>query len=260
MSINCPDRLADGPSTYARNHGWEGGGASHKSLDIVWGDDSMMGMALPSLLAEREPGPDTRAWVEAMVSMHLDGFRRYLRDPADGLYYHGYDATTKRTSCCKWSRANGWVLVSMAHVLSAAAEFDGIKRRGELAAAMKEHAASLCARLDPEDGRLHQLVNDSSSFAETSSTALLVWAVSKGLAGCFLEPTDRRWRACVNQAWPAVARSVKLDGSVEGICQGMPIWPTAAQYKAMPSAYAASACGGLGAVLSAAAALSRAGV
>ena len=44
----------------------------------------------------------------------------YLQDrgqaggPGDGLMYHGYNAANNATSCCKWGRANGWIM--MGHV------------------------------------------------------------------------------------------------------------------------------------------------
>eukprot|EP00040_Diaphanoeca_grandis_P031386 m.187737 g.187737 ORF g.187737 m.187737 type:complete len:69 (+) comp32312_c0_seq13:95-301(+) len=43
-------------------------------------------------------------------------FSRHLRDPVDGLTYHGAKSehgVADKHSCCKWGRANGWGLVSV---------------------------------------------------------------------------------------------------------------------------------------------------
>ena len=134
-----------------------------------------------------------------------------------------------------------------------------IPRVAELRAELASHASALCSRLSPVTApggaaRLHQLVNDSSSFAETSSTAMLVWSLAWALESQLLAPDDR-YTTCLTSAWEGVAAAVQADGSVVGICQGMPIWPNATKYKSMAQAYEASACGGLGSVLSAAAAM-----
>ena len=58
-------------------------------------------------------------------------FTSYLRDPVDGLIYHGARAAGAggpaarqgqpaiQHSCCKWGRANGWGLLSHVEVLLA---------------------------------------------------------------------------------------------------------------------------------------------
>ena len=72
----------------------------------------------------------------------------------------------------------------------------------------------------------------------------LATAVARGLIppGSWVTP-------CVNDLWRGLSGAVAMDGSVTGICEGGGIWPNASAYKARPSAYAASACGGLGTVL-----------
>ena len=34
------------------------------------------------------------------------------------VYYHGQNAENKAWSCCKWSRANGWTIMSALEVLA----------------------------------------------------------------------------------------------------------------------------------------------
>ena len=56
--------------------------------------------------------------------MPLDRYDRYLRDPADGVYRHGYNHDSKAASCCKWGRANGWLMMSKLELLLATAAIE----------------------------------------------------------------------------------------------------------------------------------------
>ena len=107
--------------------------------------------------------------------MHLDGYDRYLRDALDGVYRHGYNYENKTASCCKWGRANGWLMMSKLELLLAASAIESagashVHRSGALEISFFQHGQALCNRRNRTDGRLHQLINDSSAFLETSST------------------------------------------------------------------------------------------
>ena len=125
FSMGCPSRLPDAARTYARPNGGEAWPPSESKSDIfVWADGSYMGMALPLRLARAAPdAPGRREWVAQLVTMHLDGYRKYLRDPMDNVYYHAFNYKRKEHSCCKWGRANGWLMMSRVEALLAADEY-----------------------------------------------------------------------------------------------------------------------------------------
>ena len=96
FSIGCRDRLPDSARTYARPSGGDAWPAPSPSPQIVWADGSFMGMVLPARLARQGRGAWAASaagvgWIEGLVTMHLDGYRKYLRDPQDNLYRHGYN-------------------------------------------------------------------------------------------------------------------------------------------------------------------------
>ena len=131
-------------------------------------------------------------------------------------------------------------------------------RGAELVAALAEHGKALCARTDPHTGRLRQLVNESGSFLETSATAMTAWALAAAANAKILDDRDKTlaWlQPCVHRLWKGVAQVVDATGAVSGVCQGGPIYRNKSDYFARPHAYVASACGGVGAVLRAAAAM-----
>ena len=126
-----------------------------------------------------------------------------------------------------------------------------VHRSGALEISFFEHGDALCKLRNRTDGRLHQLVDDSTSFLETSATAMTLTALATAAARGVI-PRASWVTSCVNDLWRGLSAAVAADGSVAGICEGGGIWPDAADYKARPTAYEASACGGLGAVLYAA--------
>ena len=133
FSVQCPDRLEDSARTFARMDGAGANGVwpSTPTPNYVWADGSFMAMALPARLAVAAPTDVVRHdWMEELTAMHLDGYDRYLRDPADGVYRHGYNYENKTVSCCKWGRANGWLMMSKLELLLAACrhQFIGFHR------------------------------------------------------------------------------------------------------------------------------------
>ena len=75
---------------------------------------------------------------------------------------------------------------------------DGLKRctQSWAAAAEKDvvdtftqHATALAAAQNKTDGRWHQLVNDTSTFLETSVTGMTIVALVKGVQGGWLNKT-----------------------------------------------------------------------
>eukprot|EP01052_Picozoa_sp_SAG31_P031964 SAG31_NODE_3452_length_4253_cov_10.720270_2_plen_200_part_00 len=162
-------------------------------------------------------------WVGELITMHVDGYRKYLRDPADNLYRHGYNYEKKEASCCKWGRANGWLMMSRVEVLLGAqavnADGEMARRIASLASVTAEHGSALCTHADSETGRLHQLVNETASFLETSSTAMTHWAITTAVEHGFLSPRSK-WDACIKKLWKGVAGAVDATGAVAGVCQG----------------------------------------
>jgi len=228
----------------------------------VWGDDTFMGLTGLARLATAMAGDAEweqhgLAWAGGQL-LRLSG---YLRDPADGLYLHGYDAAARQLACCKWGRANGWSMMAGAELLAAydavAARHGGAgvnaTQRAAVLALFRAHAAAMRAVQHPTDGRWHQLLNVSSSFLETSATAMTLYAMATGLRAGWLDvPT---YNATVYAAWAGLASTVAPDGTVSGICSGCGIKATPEEYTNHTTTWIKSLNGGLGAVLRAATAM-----
>ena len=149
-------------------------------------------------------------------------------------------------------RANGWLLASHVEVLLAAHHHNATDVEDFVRPILRAQAEALCA-VQAADGRFHQVLNETRTFRETSVTALTVWSLATATTTGDLD--HQNFGSCLGRAWQGLAAQVAPDGSVAGICQGGPIKPTVASYNQCATSYVASACGGLGMVLRATAAM-----
>lgn len=129
------------------------------------------------------------------VTRQQIGFAKRLRDPKDGLNFHGYNDADGDSSCCKWSRANGWGMLGHVEALQSMqdypAGYPNSTANAMVSTIFQQHAAAAKASQAP-DGRWHQLLNDTSSgsFLETSTTAMFVAAIARGIRLGFLDKSE----------------------------------------------------------------------
>lgn len=172
----------------------------------------------------------TRFWVDDMYmvgSLQLQAYKSlkdtvYLNRAArqlviyceklqrpNGLFYHRMDAPFY------WGRGNGWAAAAMAEVLPMLPEEN--KYYKPLMNAYLEMMDALLS-LQGKDGMWHQLLDDSSSFAESSCTGMFLYAMATGLGIGWL-PQDR-FSGPVQKCWEALAGYVDENGAVREVCVG----------------------------------------
>lgn len=235
-----PRHLPDG--SISRNVSWPG---QRGTNSFVWGDDQYMGLALAARLAVALRREDLAAFV-AQQALLLGGHL----ETSSGLYAHGYNDANHTQSCCKWGRANGWAMLSHIEALQCVSHFESMS--SELAALQQlflRHARALLA-FQGADGRWHQLIDDNTTFLETSCTAMFLSAMARGYMHGWL-PDDVI--PAIHKAYNALTSScIDSDGTVEGVCEGTGIQASAQGYKTRSTDYLKSGPGGVGSVLYAA--------
>jgi len=173
-------------------------------------------------------------------------FAERLLDTTDNVFWHGYNNEDKHHSSCKWGRGNGWVMMSHVEALIALDHFKDPNFQAVLDLFLK-HSQGLL-KLQSEDGRWHQIVNDTSTFLETSATAMYLWSFAEGVTRGWL-PRDVFGPAIV-KAWNGLVKTIQSDGTVTGICEGTGIGTSADWYNHRSTAYLSSGPG-LGSVFKA---------
>jgi rhamnogalacturonyl hydrolase YesR len=242
--LDYPYRLPDG--TFVRPGGW----GSQPGHAFLWGDDQFMALALLCRLA-RAGAPRASEYLAVAVANALTNAAR-AQQLATGLFPHGFNTLTNESSCCLWGRANGWIAMSLVELLWALPQ--GAAERPAVLGAFSRLAGGLLQAQDATDGRWHQVLDDSSTFLETSATAMFTFALATGIVEGWLPRAT--YGGPVGAAWAGLLRAVRQDGSVDGICQGTPVELDVAAYNSRTTFYNMSDPG-LGAVFRAAMAVQQ---
>lgn len=95
--------------------------------------------------------------------------------------FHGFNAANNQTSCCKWGRANGWIMMAHVEVLLA------LEKKQphhpllpQVLALFQNHSRALLA-VQSDSGAWHQVLNETSTFLETSCTAMFLYSYITGI-------------------------------------------------------------------------------
>jgi rhamnogalacturonyl hydrolase YesR len=252
--LRWPLRLPSG--AISRHAGWPGQPDANASF--LWQDDQFMGLALAARLARHAALPAAaRARYQDFVAAQHAAFAAACQDAGSGLYRHGYNDATRQHSCCYWGRANGWVMMAHAEAAQALAGPPAHPALAAVVAVWQRHAAALAA-LAPASGdtRLHQVLDDASTFPETSVSAMACYSLATGVLRGFLPRAQ--FDGVLRSLYAGVAAAVAPSGEVAGICEGTGIGTDVAFYEARKTYYNISSPG-LGSVIRCAAAMGEYG-
>ncbi|WNH12353.1 glycoside hydrolase family 88/105 protein [Thalassobellus suaedae] len=193
-------RLEDG--TLARNR------PQYKS---VWADD--MYMSVPFLTNMGVLTGDNKYFDDAVKQVLQMAKRLYI--PEKELFDHGWNVTSgDYDPRFYWGRANGWVLMSMAELLSALPE--NYQGRSEILHLYRSMVRSL-ANLQGGDGFWHNLLDKNDTYTETSCTAMFTFAIAKGINEGWISHV---YGPVALIGWNAIQTRVLQNGAVDGTCEG----------------------------------------
>lgn len=154
---------------------------------------------------------------------HLLVHCRVLQRP-DGLFHHSERGRPA------WGRGNGWAAAAMTEALLALPA--GASGRDDLFLAWKRLVSALPQHQE-RDGLWRQIVDRPTSWRETSSTAMFVFALATGLREGWLRKNDY-WDA-TERGWRALAGAVDDQGRLAEVCIGLGDDPgTEAHYLSCP--------------------------
>lgn len=207
--VNEQDRLSD--NTLCR---------SEPETNTIWGDDLFMSTPFLCRMAiatgQKELFDD--------VANQIIQFNQYLMNPETGLYFHGYYADRGEPAPFQWGRANGWVTWAMSEALMLMPKKHKDYRK--ILKIYRNHLASL-VKYQEESGIWHQILNDPSTYEETSCTAMYTLSLARGVNQGWL---DESYKENALAGWSAVTSKIGPDGTVSKICRGTGIGESVAFY------------------------------
>lgn len=201
--LNTDSRLEDG--TFAR---------FTPDTMSVWADDlfmsSIIQLKMYDLTKEEQ-------YLDQVIFQTIM-FDKYLLNVSDNLYWHGYFSRNEVNSSTKWGRANGWTIMTNVELLKRLPESHS--KYNEILEIFVRHCEGLLA-VQSKDGRWHQVLDDDSSYLETSATAMFVRGFAAGINRGWLD--RETYGPAVESGWDALTRQFDEDGNVTGIVRGTPI-------------------------------------
>ena len=138
-----------------------------------------------------------------------------LFDPERKLYHQAIDGYQPELSPSYWGRGMGWGLHALAD-LAADLPQDHPERDYILRA--YRDAADGCLDTQDSNGVWHQSMEDFGSYPESSGTALILYALGKGIRTGFF--TEGKYLSAFRRGMKGLLGYVCVDGSVQNCCGG----------------------------------------
>ncbi|MFD1957366.1 glycoside hydrolase family 105 protein [Paenibacillus thailandensis] len=154
---------------------------------------------------------------------------KYLYDRHSGLFFHGWDFNGRHNyGAVRWGRGNGWYTCGIVDFLDMTELEDGIKQY--LLDTMHSQVHALAA-LQANDGMWHTVLDDPSSYAETSCTAAFGYGILKAVRKGYL---PQKYLPAGRKALQAVLDRIDANGIVREVSYGTPVGNDARFYKEIP--------------------------
>ena len=178
---------------------------------VMWSDDTYM--SCPFLVRYAELTGDEKYYYEA--ANQLIGFykRLYMKDK--GILSHVYFVDEKKQSKVAWGRGNGWFFYTVADVLDRLPK--NFKSKDELLRIYYSLLDGVIKYMG-KNGMWHQVMDDDTSYEETSCTAMFIAGISAGVKNGWI---DDKYIMYAQKAYIAMLeKSVGADGCIYGTCKG----------------------------------------
>ncbi|TCC98424.1 glycoside hydrolase family 88/105 protein [Pedobacter hiemivivus] len=189
-------KLTDTVSNYVKlGHSWQ---------TRLWIDDMYM-ITMLQVQAYRATGNPVyinRAAKEMVF--YLDELQQ-----KNGLFYHAPDVPFY------WGRGNGWMAAGMTELLKSLP-----LSNPERPAILKGYQTMMKSLLKYQsaNGMWGQLIDDSNSWAESSSTGMFAYAMITGVKNGWLK--DPKYLLSAKNGWTALVDQIDAKGDVMNVCEG----------------------------------------
>lgn len=208
----------------------EEGGLQHITIvaaneEQLWDDTLFMTVLF---LAKMGATTGKKAYMEEAVYQFLLHIK-YLQDAQTGLWFHGWSFIGRHHfGKTLWARGNCWFTAGVVEFIEISGIQGAVKRF--LLEALEVQVKAL-VELQREDGMWHTLLNDPSSYAETSATAGFGYGILKGIRAGYLPET---YSTAGKKAIQAVYSRIDEDGTVLEVSYGTAIGWNDEHYRNIP--------------------------
>lgn len=196
--------------------------------DQLW-DDTLMMAVLPlvkiGLVLNR---PHYVEEAKKQVLTHI----RYLGDPVSGLFYHGWCFENGGHNFAKalWARGNCWLTIAIPEILDLLDLEPGDPFREYLIDVLDAQISAV-AKLQAEDGRWHTLLNDPTTYLESSASAGFAFGILKAVRKRYVSDS---YLPVGVKAIKGILGMIDDNGELLEVSYGTPVWDELDKYKTIP--------------------------
>jgi len=177
---------------------------------VVWADDLFM--SVPFLLRMAAITKNKSYYDDAAAQ--IINMNKYLPDKKTGLYHHAWYDYKKEQAPVLWGRANGWIIWAESEALKHLPK--NHKSYSEIKKIFKEHLVAII-KVQGTNGLWHQVLDDNTSYEETSCTAMFTIGLIRAMNLGILDVSHKVY---VDKAWLGLKSKISDDGIVKDICRG----------------------------------------
>ncbi len=190
-------------------------GAFSRGSNTMWIDD--MYMSIPFLSRYYKLTEDTTYIDEAIKQILL--YKKYFFINKSKLMSHIYDLKWNKANGIPWSRGNGWVIFSISEILKVLPKDYG--DRNNLVEFFNEMAEGLL-EVQGSNGMWHQVLDEPTTYYESSSTAMFICAFSRSIQENYVnESIKTKLLESINKAWEGlIYDAIDIKGNLYGVCRG----------------------------------------
>lgn len=194
--------VPEGPRVVPESYTYYNKGLSWQTR--IWIDDMYM---ITMVQSKAYRATNNRKYIDRAAKemvVYLDS----LQQP-NGLFYHAPDVPFY------WGRGNGWMAAGMTELLSALPKNN--ENYSNIMQGYKSMMGSLLQH-QAEDGMWRQLIDDSTSWKETSCTGMFTFAMITGVKNGWLDKAT--YGPAARKAWLSLIKYIDSNGNINNVCEG----------------------------------------
>lgn len=195
------------------------GGFQHMTSDTLndqelWDDTLFMTVLFLANMGRIEGKQEYIDEAEKQFLLHA----KYLADPQTGLWYHGWTFNGNHNfAAAFWGRGNCWVTIAIPEFLQMVDVNADVK--AQLTRILLNQVTSL-GKYQDESGMWHTLIDDPTSYAESSATCGFGYGILKAVHTGLL---GREWEDVAYRALTPMLENIGDDGVVSQVSYGTPM-------------------------------------
>ncbi|MBF0576993.1 glycoside hydrolase family 105 protein [Dysgonomonas sp. GY617] len=188
--------------------------------NTIWADDLFMGVAFLCRMGKMTG--DVKYFDDA--ANQVLNYTKYLWHPEKQIYYHCYHTDTDEHGVAHWSRANGWILMAQADLLTMLPK--NHPKRQALIENFKQQVSGV-GRYQGKNGLWYQILDKTDSYEEITGTAMFVFGIARGVREGWI---GKDFIYVAEQGLKGMMTKMSDDGDVTAICVGTGIMPSLSFY------------------------------